>query len=75
MDAFRFEPAGGGFRIEAPSKARLTLFCDGQRAATKKAQSALFAPPPGAKSCRAEASLDGRPWILTSPRALPMTEP
>jgi hypothetical protein len=75
VDAFRFEPEGGGIRLEAPSKARLTLFCDGQRAATKKAQSALFAPPPGAKSCRAEASLEGRPWVLTSPRPLPMTLP
>lgn len=75
VDAFRFEPSGGGFLLAAPSVARLTLFCDGRRAATVKAQSAVLAPPPGAKSCRAEASLDGRPWVLTSPRALPMTSP
>ena len=75
VDAFRFEPEGGGIRLEAPVEARLTLHCDGRLAATKKAQSVLFAPPPGAKRCRAEASLDDQPWILTSPRALPMTPP
>lgn len=75
VDAFRFEPAGAGFRLEAPQKARLTLFCDGRRAATTKAQSALLAPPPGAKTCRAEAWLGDRLWVLTSPRALPMTSP
>jgi len=75
VDAFRFEPAGGGFRLEAPEKARLTLLCDGRRAATAKARSALLAPPPGAKVCRAEAWLGDRLWVLTSPRALPMTPP
>jgi hypothetical protein len=75
VDAFRFEPSGGGFRLEAPQKARLTLLCDGRRAATVEAANALLAPPPGAKVCRAEARLDDRLWVLTSPRALPMTSP
>jgi hypothetical protein len=75
VDAFRFEPSDGGILLEAPVEARLTLHCDGRQAATKKAQRALFAPPPGARSCRAEASLDDRLWVLTSPRALPMTPP
>jgi len=75
VDAFRFEPAGGGFLVAAPLEARLTLLCDGQRAATVKARSALLAPPPGAKTCRAEASLDGRAWVLTSPRGVPVTPP
>lgn len=75
VDAFRFEPEGGGFRLEAPEKARLTLHCDGRRAATAKARSALFAPPPGARRCRAEATLEGRPWVLTSARSLPMNAP
>jgi hypothetical protein len=75
VDAFRFEAEGGGFRLEAPEKARLTLHCDGRRAATAKARSALLAPPPGAKGCRAEAWLGDRVWVLTSPRGLPMTSP
>jgi hypothetical protein len=75
VDAFRFEPAGGGFRLEAPQEARLSLFCDGRRAATAKATSAVFAPPPGAQSCRAEAWLGDRVWVLTSPRRLPMSPP
>jgi hypothetical protein len=32
VDAFRFEPSGGGFHLEAPEEARLTLLCDGRRA-------------------------------------------
>jgi hypothetical protein len=75
VDAFRFEPAPGGFLLEAPLEAELTLLCDGQRAATTTALRALLAPPHGAKSCRAEARRGGRLWVLTSPRGLPMPKP
>jgi hypothetical protein len=75
VDAFRFEPARGGFLLEAPLEAELTLLCDGQHAATTQARRALLAPPPGAKRCRAEARLDDRLWVLTSPRGLPIPEP
>ena len=37
--------------------------------------SGMLAPPPGAKTCRAEAWRDDRLWVLTSPRALPMKSP
>jgi len=75
VDAFRFEPKQGGFLLEAPFEAELTLVCDGQRAPTTKARRALLAPKPGAKSCHAEARRGGRLWVLTSPRSLPMTKP
>ena len=75
VDAFRFEPVRGGFLLEAPLEAQLTLLCDGQRAATTRARRALLEPPPGARRCRAEARLDDRLWVLTSPRVLPMTGP
>jgi hypothetical protein len=70
VDAFRFEPEAPGFRIEAPREARLVLICDGAPAAEALAASALLAAPAGAKRCRAEAQLDGRPWILTGHRAV-----
>jgi hypothetical protein len=75
VDAFRFEPTPDGFLLEAPRAAQLSLLCDGQRVASALAQSALLAPPPGARRCRAEARLDDRLWILTSPRVLPRAEP
>jgi hypothetical protein len=75
VDRFRFEPVGGGFLLEAPEEARLTLHCDGGRPVTTKARSAVLAPPPGAKSCRAEARRDDRVWVLTSPRTLSVTAP
>jgi hypothetical protein len=75
VDAFRFEATPAGFEVEAPAKARLTLHCDGRRAATEKAQRALLVPPPGAKRCRAEAWQGERLWVLTSPHALPIGGP
>ena len=75
VDAFRFEPTRGGFLLEAPLEAELTLLCDGRRAGTARARSAVLAPPAGARRCRAEARLDERLWVLTSPRALPIREP
>jgi hypothetical protein len=75
VDAFRFESTSAGYRLEAPQTARLVLLCDGRRVATELAQSALLAPPPGAARCRAEAWLDDRLWILTSPHVLPMQRP
>lgn len=75
VDAFRFEAVPGGLLLEAPEEAQLVLFCDGRRAAAATARSALLAPPPGARSCRAEARRAGRLWVLTSPRGLPMNPP
>ena len=75
VDAFRFEATRTGYRLEAPQEARLSLLCDGAVVASAKAQSALLAPPAGARSCRAEARLDDRLWILTSPDVLPMARP
>jgi hypothetical protein len=72
VDAFRFEPAGAGFRLEAPREARLALICDGRNAGSATATSAVFTTPPGARACWAEARLGDRPWVLTSPRVLPM---
>jgi hypothetical protein len=74
VDAFRFERTPAGYQLAAPQKARLSLYCDGQRVATRKAQSAVLTPPAGATACRAEARLDGRPWIVSSPDVLPIPE-
>jgi hypothetical protein len=70
VEHFRFEPDGRSFRLEAPREARLALVCDGVRGAEAVANRALLAAPAGAERCRAEAHLDGRPWILTSYRAV-----
>jgi hypothetical protein len=75
VDAFRFEPAAGGFLLAAPREARLALVCDGVRAREAEAQRAVLAPPAGARRCRAEAFLGSRPWVLTSYRDVPMTRP
>jgi len=75
VDAFRFEPTPHGFLLEAPRTAQLSLLCDGQRVARELARRAVLAPPPGARRCRAEARLDDRLWILTSPRVLPIARP
>ena len=72
VDAFRFEATRAGFQLEAPREARLSLVCDGEVVATTEGRSALLAPPAGARRCRAEARLDDRLWILTSPHVLPM---
>jgi hypothetical protein len=75
VDRFRFAPEGVGFRLEAPRAAELALVCGGAAPVTAAAASAWLPAPPGARRCRAEARLDGRLWILTSPRDLPMTTP
>jgi hypothetical protein len=75
VDGFRFEAVGADFRLEAPQEAQLSLVCDGQPAASATARSALLAAPAGASSCRAEAALDGRLWVLTSPRSLGRAAP
>jgi len=73
VDAFRFEPAPGGFVLAAPRTARLALVCDGAPAGEAEAQQAVLVPPAGARRCRAEAFLGARRWILTSYRpVLPM---
>jgi hypothetical protein len=75
VDAFRFEPEGPGFRLEAPREARLVLVCDGAPAAEALAAAAVLAAPAGARRCRAEAHLDDRAWILTSYRAVTPAPP
>ena len=52
--------------LEAPQPARLILVCDGAEVATAQASRAVLAPPAAAEKCRAEAWLDGQPWIFTS---------
>ena len=66
VDRFGFVAAPGGFALEAPQPARLILICDGTEVATAQASRAVLAPPAAAEQCRAEAWLDGRPWIFTS---------
>jgi hypothetical protein len=75
VDAFRFEPVARGFRLTAPRPATLSLVCDGRRVATAEGTRAVLAHPRDARWCRAEAHLDGRLWVFTSPRAMPMTPP
>jgi len=71
VDAFTFERVAAGFRLAAPREANLALVCDGVPTATADAREATLTPPPGARQCRAVASLDGRPWILTSYQPAP----
>jgi hypothetical protein len=66
VDRFRFEAAPGGFLLEAPRPARLLLVCDAAEVAAEEGSRAVLAPPVDAKHCRAEAWLEGRPWIFTS---------
>jgi hypothetical protein len=75
VDAFRFEPRPGGYQVVAPRRAALALVCDGALVAGADADRALLPAPSRARSCRAEARLEGRLWILTSPHVRPMTPP
>ncbi len=68
--AFRFEPTAGGFALEAPRTARLALVCPGATPVEVEARAAVLFVPPGAESCRAEARLGERLWIVTSYRAV-----
>jgi hypothetical protein len=69
VDAFRFEPVPGGFLVAAPRRARLALVCDGQQVDSRLAAEARLVAPASARRCSAEAWLDGRIWVVTSPAA------
>jgi hypothetical protein len=66
VDHFRFAAAPGGFVLEAPRPAHLLLVCDGVEIGVAEGSRAVLAPPSAAQRCRAEAWLEGRPWIFTS---------
>jgi hypothetical protein len=66
VDHFHFAAIPEGFVLEAPRPARLMLFCDGAEVAAAEGSRAVLATPADAARCRAEAWLEGRPWIFTS---------
>jgi len=66
VDRFAFERRGRAFELAAPRPCRLALVCDAREVAFRHARAARLAPPAGAHRCRAEATLDGRLWIVTS---------
>ena len=68
VDAFRFEPRGERFFVEAPEEARLSLVCDGVEVQSVLARRAELSPSPGAQRCRAEAWRGDRLWVVTSHR-------
>ena len=68
VDAFEFERVGDTFEIAAPARARLVLLCDGTFAGAAEGDRVAIPIPRGADWCRAEALLDGKPWIVTSYR-------
>jgi hypothetical protein len=66
VDRFAFERRGRAFELRAPRACRLALVCDGREVAFRNARAARLLPPSAARRCRAEATLDGRLWIVTS---------
>jgi hypothetical protein len=66
VDRFDFALRGRAFEMAAPQACRLALVCDGREVGFRKARIARIALPAGARRCRAEATLRGRLWIVTS---------
>jgi hypothetical protein len=75
VDRFDFEIRGRAFEIRAPRACRLALVCDAREVGFRNASAARIAAPAGARRCRAEATLDGRLWIVTSYAVAEATTP
>jgi hypothetical protein len=75
VERFEFRRRGRAFELAAPRPCRLALVCDGRESGFRNARAATLLPPAGARRCRAEATLDGRLWIVTSYASAERTTP